>query len=550
MGNFLRRLRADLMKLPAVAAALRGRFAIRAGGCRAARFAAPIYLSCMAAILLVSDVTANVFVRLDFNLTLITRARDTVFIELFDDRPLTRDNFLQYVDGGHYDESLVHRLARNFVLQGGGFYPEFQDEPPPVNVSLNPAARVDLDGNPATPNPTVNNEFTNLPFRSNLRGTLAMAKSAGNPNSATSEFFFNIGNNGGTSPNGLDFQNGGFTVFAQVAGDGMNVIDAYNSLQLANLNPDVNDDGIRDDGPFFNSSSDAVPFFQSFVLAIEDAERVNYRGSGSVLDVPSGGLTILARDLYIDTGAILSGTGPLTIGPGRRLGAREGVTIDHLIINQGRVEPGQQLGILTMQSFQQTSTGTLEIQLRQTTVDTDYDRLAVTNTAQLGGNLDVSLLQSFLPQPGNTFTVLTAANIVGDFASMTLPLLAPGLVWDVNKSSTAVELSVVAADFNRDGIVNAADYTVWRNSLGLTVPAYSIADGNGDTMIDMADYLVWKNNYGNRSGGNYGSGAISGDLSNVPEPASAVLLIMAAWFCGGHRRTRSCGASRTMSRFA
>ena len=51
-------------------------------------------------------------------------------------------------------------------------------------------------------------------------------------------------------PNGLDFQNGGFTVFAQVVGDGMNLIDAYNGLSRLALDQDADDNGVRDAGPF------------------------------------------------------------------------------------------------------------------------------------------------------------------------------------------------------------------------------------------------------------------------------------------------------------
>jgi cyclophilin family peptidyl-prolyl cis-trans isomerase len=117
----------------------------------------------------------NAFVRLDYNLTLGNRSRDTVFFELFDDRPLTRDNFLQYVNGNHYNGTLMHRLAKNFVIQGGGFYPFILNEPAPLSFSLDPGAEVDLDQNPLTPNPTVMNEYSNSPTRSNLRGTIAMA---------------------------------------------------------------------------------------------------------------------------------------------------------------------------------------------------------------------------------------------------------------------------------------------------------------------------------------------------------------------------------------
>jgi len=66
---------------------------------------------------------ANQFVKLDYNLTLSNRSRDTVFLELFDDKPITTSNFLAYVNGGKYDGMFMHRLSHGFVMQGGGFYP-------------------------------------------------------------------------------------------------------------------------------------------------------------------------------------------------------------------------------------------------------------------------------------------------------------------------------------------------------------------------------------------------------------------------------------------
>lgn len=123
-------------------------------------------------------------------------------VRLFpEDAPQTVANFLTYVNDGRYNNTIIHRnpYPYNFVIQGGGF--SFDNNTGPV------AVRKDA--------PVVN-EFK----RSNTRYTLAMAKSDGNPNSATSEWFVNLSDNSSN----LDNQNGGFTVFAEVV-IGRGVVD-------------------------------------------------------------------------------------------------------------------------------------------------------------------------------------------------------------------------------------------------------------------------------------------------------------------------------------
>jgi peptidyl-prolyl cis-trans isomerase A (cyclophilin A) len=163
-----------------------------------------------------SPASASTIVKITFNLGLAGPPLDTVYIELFDDTPVTKANFLSYVNAGDYNGVVVHRMVTGFVLQGGGFT---------------------WNGTSFTPinsNGQIVNEFG----RSNLRGTLAMAKLAppppdgngppdGGPDSATNQFFFNYGDNSAN----LDNQNGGFTVFARVLGNGMDLIDAFGTLQ-------------------------------------------------------------------------------------------------------------------------------------------------------------------------------------------------------------------------------------------------------------------------------------------------------------------------------
>ncbi len=129
---------------------------------------------------------------------------------LIDDAPVTCLNFLRYIDEGFFDGTVFHRVVPDFVVQGGGFLP---------------------DGSKKTGqhDPIVNEYGQD---RSNLRGTVAMAKVGGDPDSATSEFFFNLADN---SEN-LDNQNGGFTVFANVI-EGMDVVDAMAAVDLDGETP-------------------------------------------------------------------------------------------------------------------------------------------------------------------------------------------------------------------------------------------------------------------------------------------------------------------------
>jgi Glycoside Hydrolase Family 113 len=87
----------------------------------------------------------------------------------------------------------------------------------------------------------------------------------------------------------------------------------------------------------------------------------------------------------------------------------------------------------------------------------------------------------------------------------------------------------LAGDYNRDGVVDAADYTTWRNSLGSFVASYNAADGDGSGLVDAGDYDVWKANFGATLGG--------GSVASVPEPGSIGLVLFA--FAGaslGRRR--------------
>jgi cyclophilin family peptidyl-prolyl cis-trans isomerase len=134
-------------------------------------------------------------------------------VELFDrDKPVTVQNFIRYVTNGYYQNVFFHRCVSDFVVQGGGYFtanPQSSD--PFTNAYYVPTF------------PPITNEFGVGPRLSNVYGTVAMAKTS-DPNSATSQFFFNLADNSASLDNTNN--SGGFTVFGRVV-RGTNVLNHF-----------------------------------------------------------------------------------------------------------------------------------------------------------------------------------------------------------------------------------------------------------------------------------------------------------------------------------
>jgi peptidyl-prolyl cis-trans isomerase A (cyclophilin A) len=125
--------------------------------------------------------------------------------------PKTVDNFLKYVQAGHYNGTVFHRVIPSFMIQGGGMTADLKEKPtrPPIPLE----------------------SHNGLP---NLRGSIAMART-GDPNSATSQFFINVKDNdrldAANSPDG-----NGYTVFGKVI-SGMDVVDKIREVPTGSKGP-------------------------------------------------------------------------------------------------------------------------------------------------------------------------------------------------------------------------------------------------------------------------------------------------------------------------
>ena len=246
-------------------------------------------------------------------------------------------------------------------------------------------------------------------------------------------------------------------------------------------------------------------------------------GSATTL---TGNLQLNNPTTTIQVGTTFSGGGRLVNSLTKTLRLLDGANVGVLIENQGTLEIGASPGQATGLDFQQDASGDLHIELQGTGL-AQFDRLTLTGAAQLAGNVNVSLLGGFAPTLGNTFNFVSATGgISGTFDSLTQPVGMPaGLFFGLAYQATFAQLVVIdhlPGDYNKNGVVNTADYVVWRGTLGQVVTALSGADGSGNGVIDAGDYNFWRVNFGQTAAGS-GSGAATN--AAVPETSSMLLML-------------------------
>jgi peptidyl-prolyl cis-trans isomerase B (cyclophilin B) len=123
--------------------------------------------------------------------------------------PKTAENFLNYVNSGHYDGTIFHRVMNGFMIQGGGFDSEMKQKPVKN---------------------TINNEAKS--GEKNKRGTIAMARTS-DPHSATAQFFINVVDNDFLNFTSESGNGWGYCVFGKVT-SGMDVVDQIKKVATTN----------------------------------------------------------------------------------------------------------------------------------------------------------------------------------------------------------------------------------------------------------------------------------------------------------------------------
>ncbi len=262
------------------------------------------------------------------------------------------------------------------------------------------------------------------------------------------------------------------------------------------------------DGSFQNLQGDLNVSGQAKLdqaMLFESTSSINYSSGSSALRLKFGAA--------VAAGATFTGGGRLINLVDGQLTALDQADIDVPLENEGALRIATGIGQAQVESYQQSSTGSLEIELANITPG-NFDVLEVQGNAILGGTLDVDLLNSFLPAPGNSFPILETVfgNVSGTFGTEDLPVFN-GMTFDVVYNPQSVVLEVVESaglDRDNDGDVDGTDFLRIQREDPLLIPA-------------------WESGYGS------GVGSLSTLAETVPEPTTLTLIATSVAAAGARR---------------
>ena len=263
--------------------------------------------------------------------------------------------------------------------------------------------------------------------------------------------------------------------------------------------------------------------------------EIRAAGTSGAIDFVSipGQLRWTGADVIAGAGQTLQvtvngGDAPLRLnGGGNQLAGNGTLRGDFLVTGGASVAPGTSPGKLTVDGDLAISSGGLfKVELGGVQPGTNHDQLIVTGQAAIsGGLLDLSLVNGFLPQVNDMFTLLQADSLSGMFANAAgLKTIADGwrVDWSLNATGGNLVLQAISVemqgDFNGNGVVDGDDLVLWKAGYGTSgVASHAQGDANGDGSVDGADLLVWQ-----RQNGSIDAPPAT---ANVPEPASAAMLL-------------------------
>lgn len=216
---------------------------------------------------------------------------------------------------------------------------------------------------------------------------------------------------------------------------------------------------------------------------------------------------------FTGAGLIIAGSGTLTLEDGAQVAVPVQVGETTATAINGNLAVGDSIGAAEVTILDLTTRGDLEIDIAGRDFD-EYDRLTTSFAANLAGDLEVTLLNGFIPRAGDSFQILQSlGSLSGQFREIgtILPTLPSNLSWEIeyDNSNSLVLLNVMSpfsADFDGDGDVDQDD---------LTDPTLGWQARYSDD-LDGGNFLEWQRQFGS------GVGSLASSQF-VPEPSSLML---------------------------
>lgn len=195
---------------------------------------------------------------------------------------------------------------------------------------------------------------------------------------------------------------------------------------------------------------------------------------------------------------------PLTVPSDKLLSG--GVHLIGGLINSGQVAPGRGIGTISIGAgdYTQSATGLLDLAIGKHADDLSTggiaaDFLSVEGTANLDGLLKIEIADDFMPAVGDSYTLLRANQVVGEFADVSFPEIIAGLKWQLSYQADTVTLSVASrlplddeplGDFDHDGQLSAADVDALTAQIN-SGEYLAQFDVNSDSYLDEEDRRFW-----------------------------------------------------------
>jgi hypothetical protein len=328
---------------------------------------------------------------------------------------------------GFYQPSPGNTLTNESTIQGGG--------------TINPSSGNNFINQhivSATQNLTINGNFTNP-------GTLKVSK--GRTLYISGGLFSNFS---GNTLTGGKYMVTGSLLFdgASIANNAAGIILTGTTALIGNQSA-VN--ALTGFSTNENTSSFTVTGGQQFATTLSG----NFSNAGKVTAAKNSAFKVLCNPSfvcnYVQTAGTTTVDGVLTVAVGNvslQGGKLFGTgTVAASVNSKASVTAGDTLtkaGTLSVSTYTQESTASLNVQIGGTTLGTQYSRLAVANGASLAGTLKIKLINGFVPAIGNTFTVLTGSAVTGKFATVNGLSINSTEHFTIAYNATNVTLTVVS----------------------------------------------------------------------------------------------------------